>query len=88
MAFTYAEQLMRLGIPAETAKKFEEMVSEGGLQIGTTATTAMAGNRTPTATIRGGVIQQPAIANVGAAPTQADFNALLAALRAAGVLAT
>ena len=34
----------------------------------------------------GGFIQQPAIADVGAAPTQAQFNALLAALRLAGVL--
>lgn len=34
-----------------------------------------------------GVVQQPAIADVGAAPTQADFNGLLAALRSAGILA-
>lgn len=54
--------------------------------IGTTSTTAMAGNKTPTATQRGGVLLQPAIANLTAAPTQADFNALLAALRTAGVL--
>lgn len=58
------------------------------LEIGTTATTAMAGNRTPTSTIRGGVLQQAAIADLTAAPTQADFNALLAALRSAGVLAS
>lgn len=54
--------------------------------IGTTGTTAMAGNKVPTATQRGGVLLQPAIANVTADPTQADFNALLAALRTAGVL--
>ena len=46
----------------------------------------MAGNKVPTATQRGGVLLQPAIANVTADPTQADFNALLAALRTAGVL--
>lgn len=57
------------------------------LEIGTTATTAMAGNRTPTSTIRGGVLQQAAIADLTAAPTQADINAILAALRAAGVIA-
>lgn len=58
------------------------------LQIGTTSTTAMAGNRVPTSTIRGGVLQQTAIADVSAAPTQADYNALLAKLRAAGILAS
>lgn len=47
-----------------------------------------ADDRTPTSTVRGGVLQQAAIANIGAAPTQADFNALLAAARAAGWLAT
>ena len=57
------------------------------LEIGTTATTAMAGNRTPTSTIRGGVLQQAAIADLSADPTQADINAILAALRAAGVIA-
>ncbi len=92
--------------------------------IGTTATTALAGNTTipaasstaPAAlaaaaavgtgttfaradhvhaipgasngTLRGTVLQQTAIADLTAAPTQADFNGLLAKLRAAGVLAT
>lgn len=41
----------------------------------------------PTPTSRAGVLQQPAIADLTAAPTQANFNALLAALRAAGVIA-
>lgn len=36
----------------------------------------------------GGVKQMPAMADVGTAPTQANFNALLAALRAAGMMAT
>jgi hypothetical protein len=32
-------------------------------------------------------VPQPAIADVAAAPTQADFNGLLAALRTAGIIA-
>lgn len=54
--------------------------------IGTTGTTAMAGNKVPTATQRGGVLLQPAQADSAADPTQAEFNALLAKLRAAGIL--
>lgn len=34
------------------------------------------------------VIRQPAFTDIGASPTQANFNALLATLRAAGVIAT
>lgn len=37
------------------------IASGSGLQIGTTATTAMAGNKVPTSTERGGVLQQAAI---------------------------
>jgi len=37
-----------------------------GLQIGTTGATAMAGNKTPTTTQRGGVLQQAAEANIPA----------------------
>ncbi|MEG1123065.1 MAG: hypothetical protein RSE62_12775 [Citrobacter sp.] len=55
--------------------------------VGTTATTAMAGNKVPTATQRGGVLLQTAQADSAAAPTQAEFNALLAKLRAAGIIA-
>lgn len=80
-------RLTELGMVPPLAKEVATQIQSGGLQIGTTGSTAMAGNRTPTATIRGGILQQPAIADVGAAPTQAQFNALLAALRAAGVLA-
>lgn len=54
--------------------------------IGTSGTTAMAGNKVPTATQRGGVLLQAAQADSAAAPTQAEFNALLAKLRAAGIL--
>ncbi len=55
--------------------------------VGTSATTAMAGNKVPTTTQRGGVLQQAAQADAAATPTQAEFNALLAKLRAAGVIA-
>ena len=54
--------------------------------IGITGTTAMAGNKVPTATQRGGALLQAAQADSAAAPTQAEFNALLAKLRAAGIL--
>lgn len=54
--------------------------------VGTSATTAMAGNKVPTATQRGGVLLQAAQADSAAAPTQAEFNALLAKLRAAGII--
>lgn len=54
--------------------------------VGTTATTAMAGNKVPTTNQRGGVLLQAAQADVAATPTQAEYNALLAKLRAAGIL--
>lgn len=40
-----------------------------------------------TTSVRGGVLQMAAIADLSAAPTQQDFNNLLAALRTAGMLA-
>ena len=40
-----------------------------------------------TTSVRGGVLQMAAIADLTAAPTMADFNNLLAALRTAGMLA-
>lgn len=56
--------------------------------VGTTATTAMAGNKVPTATQRGGVLQQEAQPDVTDAPTMAEYNVLLAKLRSAGILAS
>lgn len=56
--------------------------------VGTGATDAMAGNKVPTTAQRGGVLQQVAIADLTAAPTQQNINSILAALRAAGILAT
>lgn len=46
--------------------------------------------RLPTATTsaRGAVLQGVAVANAAAAPTKAEFDALLASLRTAGVIAT
>lgn len=41
-----------------------------------------------TTSVRGGVLQMAAIADLTAAPTMEDFNSLLAALRTAGMLAT
>lgn len=41
-----------------------------------------------TTSVRGGVLQMAAITDLTAAPTQQDFNNLLAALRTAGMLAT
>ena len=58
--------------------------------VGTTATTAMAGNKVPTTTQRGGVLQQAAQAASTAtdvAGVVTDLNALLTKLRAAGVIA-
>lgn len=57
--------------------------------VGTTATTAMAGNKVPTSTQRGGVLLQAAQANTAAADVAGlvtDFNALLVKLRAAGII--
>lgn len=84
-------RLVELGMVPELAKEVAAQIVSGGLQIGTTSTTAMAGNRTPTATIRGGVLQQTAIADLAGGAdlptTVAKVNAILAALRTAGVLA-
>lgn len=59
--------------------------------IGTTATTAKAGNYAPpnaTTTTRGLVLQGAAVANAAAAPTKAEFDSLLGSLRASGALAS
>lgn len=84
-------RLIELGMVAELAAEVANQIEDGGLQIGTSSTTAMAGNRTPTATIRGGVLQQTAIADLAGgadlATTVTKVNAILAALRSAGVIA-
>lgn len=84
-------RLAELGMVPELAKEVAAQMETSGLQIGTTSTTAMAGNRVPTTTIRGGVLQQAAQADSTATDVEGlvdDFNALLAKLRAAGVLDT
>ncbi|KAB1581147.1 head fiber protein [Serratia marcescens] len=66
------------------------------LAIGTTSATAKAGDWKPasadlpaaTAAAIGGVKMAAAMTDLTAAPTQADFNGLLAKLRASGVLVT
>lgn len=78
-------RLCSVGFPPAQAKEIkkaiEEGASEGGLQIGTTGTTAMAGNRVPTATIRGGVLLQPAIADLtGTVGTANDAMTAIAAM--------
>jgi hypothetical protein len=45
-------------------------------------------NALPTTAQRGTVLQAPAFANIGGAPTQANFNDLLGRLRTAGVIAS
>lgn len=85
-------RLIENGMVPPLAAEVASQIETGGLQIGTTGSTAMAGNRTPTATIRGGVLQQTAIADLAGgadlATTVTKVNAILAALRTAGVLAT
>ena len=85
-------RLCEVGFATVAAKELANQIQSGGLQIGTTSTTAMAGNRTPTNTIRGGVLQQAAIADLAGGAdlptTVTKVNAILAALRTAGVIAT
>lgn len=72
-------RLAELGMVPELAKEVAAQIETGGLQIGTTGTTAMAGNRVPTTTIRGGVLQQPSAGIT-------TVEQLVTALVAAGVL--
>lgn len=85
-------RLAELGMVPPLAQEVASQIESGGLQIGTTSTTAMAGNRTPTTTIRGGVLQQTAIADLAGGAdlptTVTKVNAILAALRTAGVIAS
>ena len=85
-------RLAELGMVPPLAQEVAAQIESGGLQIGTTSTTAMAGNRTPTTTIRGGVLQQTAIADLAGGAdlptTVTKVNAILAALRTAGVIAS
>ncbi|ULH12435.1 hypothetical protein MF265_06650 [Serratia marcescens] len=84
-------------VECATAEALRTLIGGGtsNLAIGTTATTAKAGNWTPesadlpaaTTGAIGGVKMAAAMADLTAAPTQADFNGLLAKLRASGALA-
>lgn len=54
----------------------------------TTGTVPVARLPNATTSARGVVLQGVAVANAAAAPTQAEFNALLASLRTSGAIAT
>ncbi|HBC7422610.1 TPA: hypothetical protein KEY88_005403 [Serratia marcescens] len=85
-------------VECATAEALRELIGAGAsnLAIGTTSTTAKAGDWKPasadlpaaTTGAIGGVKMAAAMADLTAAPTQADFNGLLAKLRASGVLVT
>ena len=64
-------------ITAEKMNKLEQGVAEAEYTLPAAATAAL-----------GGVKQAAAVSDAAAAPTQEEFNALLAALRAAGILAS
>lgn len=69
--------------------KFENAAYDLGISVaGLKAVAPTAGGAAPTATTAtaGTVLQAAAQADVGGAPSQSDFNNLLAALRAAGIM--
>lgn len=83
MALSNTQKLVNLGMPTQLAAEVAELVVSGGLQIGTTSTTAMAGNRTPTASIRGGVLLQAAVTSLtGTVGTANDVMTAVAAATA------
>lgn len=85
---------------SKTTFEAQYSAQTSGLQIGTTATTAMAGNKVPTTTQRGGVLQQAAeaalaaqtVTDIATAQTAVNnivtkLNSLLTKLKAGGELA-
>ncbi|ELV7528472.1 hypothetical protein QMU90_002336 [Edwardsiella ictaluri] len=65
------------------------VISQSGSSVSVpTAQEASAAVTAATPTVMGAVKQAAAIPDLTAAPTQADFNGLLAKLRAAGILAS
>lgn len=89
MALSNTQTLVNLGMPTQLAAEVAEQAAEGGLEIGTTGTTAMAGNRVPTATIRGGVLLQAAVTSLtGTVGTANDAMTAVAAATAASTDAT
>lgn len=64
----------------------KRVISTGGVPV--TVTTSSDLPVAATTSTAGTVKQMPAIADLTAAPTQADFNGLLAKLRTAGILAS
>ncbi len=68
-----------------------KVLSGGGSSVAWGDITGKPNTFTPppaTTSVVGGVKQGAAVANAAAAPTQAEYNALLASLRAAGIIAT
>lgn len=64
----------------------KRVISTGGVPV--TVTTSSDLPVAATTSTAGTVKQMPAIADLTAAPTQADFNGLLAKFRTAGILAS
>ena len=69
----YARTLVDIGTGDKVDLK-DLIAGGGGLQIGTTATTAMAGNKVPTATERGGVLRQQEPQHRGLRAARALFH--------------
>lgn len=85
---------IKAGVVAYGATQSDARTSIGAgtssLSIGVTSSTAMAGNKVPTSTDRGGVIKQAAVADLATGAdlptTVSKVNAILAALRSSGLL--
>ncbi len=74
----------RLAIGATTTGN--SLITAADAAAARTAINAMAADAAPTTTARGGVLLADALADLTAAPTADDFNALLSRLRTAGVI--
>ncbi len=74
----YARLVSEAASPAQAVVSLA-IVDEAGATVNVTGASD--------GTARGTVLRQPAFADLVAAPTMANFNALLAALRSAGVIA-
>jgi len=67
-----------MALKPQTSPMTQELLAMGYVRVGTTGELVK-----PDGTVG----LRPAIANSAGAPTQAEFNALLATLRAAGIIA-
>mgnify|MGYP000853795093 CR=1 FL=1 len=83
---TKPNELVALGMAPQLAKR----ISDGINGAGGTALVSSVNGKTGAVVLAAadvGIKQQASIADLAAAPTEADFNGLLDALRAAGILA-